>query len=388
MERQSAQFRVLLRRQFRLWLAAFAIVLVAGGADPSKKHEDLPSQPIYPSLLKTFSVRGYVESFAFDSKRETLVTVGWNSVGNVNDDMDQWEKGTSRGEIRIWNVASAKEIARFGDEVGGIFDVAFSPNDRTIVTVGRLANSRDRGDVATWDAKTHKLIRRRDDQTKWVRCVAFSPDGKLVVSSGYDPTIRIWDAASGQEFKVLGPWIANLKSLNPWDVNTRSIIFSRDGKTLVAGSQSGTLASWKVGTWETLQSFKTEGLPCLSAALSPEGKYLAVGGWKMIGHLRYRAHVEIWDIAARRVLRVTPFSVGVLYGVDFSPNAKYFAATGSFTKVWALDTGDEVAYFPRPSEIGDHILFLPDGKTLAINGFHSVTLWDVSALSTLGRVKK
>jgi len=42
----------------------------------------------------------------------------------------------------------------------------------------------------------------QDDLTghsKWVNSVAYSPDGKHIVSGSGDTTVRIWDAATGEE---------------------------------------------------------------------------------------------------------------------------------------------------------------------------------------------
>jgi len=364
-------------------LALAAIVLLetpSFGDDEPKRADESRGGSIEPTLLKTFSVRGRIDGLAFDSKGQTLVTVGWDTPGNSAGEMDAWKTGKSRGDIRMWNVASGAELAHFGDDVGGMFDVAFSPDDRTILTAGRAANSPKKGEVRIWDAKTRKPIRSLEGQTNWVICLACSPDGKLIASGGFDRTIRISEMATGKQLKVL-----SLSKMTP-----RSVRFSRDGQTLVAGYGKGTATLWEVGTWEELKSFETKGMYLMSADLSPDGKHLAAAGAeeKPQPGKGQGGQLVVWNVATsldERAIRLEQLASGVA----FSPDGKYYAAAGFISKIWAADTGEEVADLKRGGTTSeDKIRFSPDGRKLAIGASNNVTLWDVSGLGALDRAKK
>jgi len=340
---------------------------------------DEPKRSTEPTLLKTFSVPGRIDGIAFDSKGQTLVTAGWTSSNDASE-MEAWTKGTNRGDIHVWNLAGGAEIAHFGDDVGGMFDVAFSPDDRTLITAGRAANAPRKGEVRIWDAKTHKPIRSLGNQTNWVLCLACSPDGKLIASAGFDRTIRICEAATGKEVKVL-----NLSKMI-----ARSLHFSKDGKTLVAGYGKGTVTLWEVATWEELISFETKGLYLMSADLSSDGKRLAAAGTeeKVLPGKNQGGQVVVWDVTTSLEIRAVPVEQ-MLSGVAFSPDGKFYAAAGFVSRIWATDTGDQVADLKRGGATSeDKIRFSPDGKKLAIGGLNKVTVWDVSGLGALGQAKK
>lgn len=184
------------------------------------------------------------------------MTVGWRS--SDKDSIQAWAKGTNPGNIRIWDLASGNVIAHFGDNVGGIFDVAVSPDDKTIVTAGRMLNSPNQGAVVIWDVTTRKPIRTLEGQTAnaqtltgknqaWSLSVAFSPDGKLIAAGGFDRRVKVWEAASGKQVIVL----------RYFKMLPRSVTFSADGKTLVTGYEAGSVVLWDVGTWTRHSVFST-----------------------------------------------------------------------------------------------------------------------------------
>jgi WD40 repeat protein len=89
---------------------------------------------------------------------------------------------------RIWDVASAKEIAVLRGHDAGVASAAFSPDGSRIVTASGDKTAR------IWDAATAKeiaVLRGHDDI---VFSAAFSPDGSRIVTASFDDTARIWDA--------------------------------------------------------------------------------------------------------------------------------------------------------------------------------------------------
>ena len=73
-----------------------------------------------------------------------------------------------------------------------VTSAAFSPDGSRIVTASWDKTAR------IWDAATAKeiaVLRGHDDS---VYSAAFSPDGSRIVTASEDKTARIWDAASAQ----------------------------------------------------------------------------------------------------------------------------------------------------------------------------------------------
>jgi WD40 repeat protein/class 3 adenylate cyclase/energy-coupling factor transporter ATP-binding protein EcfA2 len=190
-----------------------------------------------------------------------------------------------QGGIVLWDVAGRRQYGRTleADVPGGHAHAvaAFSPDNRTLVTGGRL------GQVRFWDPATGaKLAEPATTHADIVVDLAFSPDGRLLASGSADGTVIVWDAhtrtvagaplASGGgalsrvAFSPDGQSLATTDhngKVNLWDVPGRrqvgrslaghtadaiGVAFVDGGHTLVTSSIDGSLIFWDLrpASWE------------------------------------------------------------------------------------------------------------------------------------------
>jgi hypothetical protein len=143
-----------------------------------------------------------------------------------------------------------------------VFSVVFSPDGKT------LASGSGDKTVKLWDVASGRELRTLSGHTGTVVSVAFSPDGKTLASGGGDNTLRLWDIASGLELRTLSGHTGTVVS----------VVFSPDGKILASGSGDKTVKLWDVASGRELRTISRHTNILLSVAFSPDGKVLASGG--------------------------------------------------------------------------------------------------------------
>jgi WD40 repeat protein len=168
-----------------------------------------------------------------------------------------------RGIVRI---ADGDKIAVSWDAAGDtIFDLALSPDAKQVATAG--------GDklIKVWDLATQKEIAKLAGHTSQVLGVAFNKDGKLLVSGGADQQLKVWDVQTKEKIVALGTYSTAITA----------VAWVSGGPTIFAGTNAGGLAAYtdlKTHTGEqrseSAKERKLEGcddaLYCLAAAPNAE----------------------------------------------------------------------------------------------------------------------
>ena len=139
--------------------------------------------------------------------------------------------------ITLWSPSDRKEIATI-PAAEAVQGVAFSHDGTKLATASEGAWS-----IELWDVSTGRRLREFRGHTEGVFSVAFSADDRTIVSTSSDQTIRLWDVATGQE---RGTWLGHTAKV--WN-----LAVSPDGRTIASASQDGSVKVWDIRSQQDLE---------------------------------------------------------------------------------------------------------------------------------------
>lgn len=196
--------------------------------------------------------------------------------------------------------------------------------------------------------------------------VAFAPDGKTVATGSDDATLRLWDAATGEENAVV----------SGHNRAVFSVTYAHSGNFLLSGDSDGALHVWNAATFKEQASLPHQGGNARRVALSPDDKTVAVGSGSQ--------GVELWNIESRKARLTLGGGLGTIMAIAFAPNGKVLAAgdASGHIQFWDPATGAEGAQL-RGDPLGLRgLAFTPDSQVLASagTGDKDVKFWKMANL--------
>ena len=232
----------------------------------------------------------------------------------------------------------------------------FSPNSRLFAT---SSGNQSGFAVRLWQTADQSLLTSIDQFNGIVWGIAFSPDGQFIASAAVDPqgqTVRIWGVPDGSLVQnLIGPGTPS------------SAAFSPDGRILAVGGLNG----WPNGiiwlydtiTWNPLRELPTPGQNVTALAFSPDGLTLVSGGTD--GNIRF------WQVSngalletlyyARQANSIALSPDGALLASMFCTSTNAYGCNKGGLVVWRLSDG---LVWQQFNDLAESVAFSPDGQLL------------------------
>ena len=269
------------------------------------------------------------------------------------------------GHLRLYDPVTLKVLSEPAFTLTNVNGFAFSPDMRLLVGVDM------QGCLSVWDVPGQRLVTNFAAYAfpSYIWGSGFLPGGKSLLTFDEQQIVKEWNTTTWQEMRqwqIKSNWdmqafclSAGLGAMGHIDSGLidlidihqsekslyfqgekrlNSLIFSPDGKTLIAVEERGGLEFWNTRTGARTARLQTAGLGSHSAAISSDGQRLAAGG-------DGQQAVKLWDFISREELNNLPGKGSYFRHVVFSPDGNTISSrnqTGEF-HFWAAPSWEQIA---------------------------------------------
>ena len=258
--------------------------------------------------------------------------------------------------IRVWDVASGKELAQVLTSQPRSAGVFLAPDGATLAV-------RTTQGLELWETRTGKPLRTLAFGVKYPHQFAFSPDGKTLAEvDGGDGMVRRWSLADGRSLG--GPEYPK-DDRRPLSVG---LGFTDNERVVIWGATGRRVAFWEAPAGKVLSPQAAHDWPIIGIGFPANGKEVLISG--LNGLVRY-------DVATGKQLGwvAVPLS-RFASGVDVSRDGtrgqyrgyedRQFVDLATGEKLFARPDDQDRVPMSRPTNLGESYFPTPDYSRVAI----------------------
>jgi WD40 repeat protein len=203
-----------------------------------------------------------------------------------------------------------------------------------------------------------------------VQAVQLSPDGRFIASSANDFSVRIWDRATGAlVHSLIQP--TNRLAFGAPEASTPCLLYSPDGKYLVAGRGDSKILVWETARYQLLHTLNGSAGAIRALTIAPDNKSCVSSDSGDV--------VRLWNLTEGKEVR--QFTLGERANVlAYSPDGTVlYGGCGDGTiRIWQASSLTLTRTIEAHESPVQYLSLRADGALLASVGLDkAVRIWDV-----------
>jgi WD40 repeat protein len=274
--------------------------------------------------------------------------------------------GDEAGMIQLWEVSSGRLMRQLEGHKSPVISVLFAPDGKTLIS----AATAEKEPLCLWELSTGRVRDRLDQGGEHIDAIALSPDGKALFGGGRDGIIHGWQVPTGRPLPRIRPSYPRPIS---------AIRVACDANTLATLHHDQTVSLWD---WRAGKEVGPDGhrgsVSCV--AFSRNGETIL--------SVEHEA-IRFWSAENGKEFRRFRVDNKFFCSAALSPNGEFLAGVGNVLQLWEARTGKALFQLPIPRfTYYETAAISSDSKTLVVGGADRwLVLWDLSSQKELRRLE-
>jgi WD40 repeat protein len=228
---------------------------------------------------------GYFVACAFSPDGKTLATTS----------------GFAETVIRLWDVASGRELRQLEGHRSSVFDLLFWPDGQKLASAGSDQS------IRVWDLASGRSIGVFRGHRNEVWRLVLMPDNTMLVSGSKDSSVRLWDTAHMSRDRAHTRLPTRLCT---W-------CFDTDSRSVLTVDRQGKVTRWQGDDFGEMQPMLDIGMSSVPSYFSYFRTQRFSQDRRLLAAASPDGVVRIWDLQRRSLLKEMTPHTGMVFPIEF-----------------------------------------------------------------------